>query len=344
MVTRLLTVSVICCAFASGQNVRYMPKQDELKYTFGGHPPVMRLKPGTTLETWTEDCYDGSVKKPTDIPSHVAPIGRDNPQTGPFYIEGAQPGDIVVVHILDLQPARDYAISSHYPGFGTLTGTDYTALLNPPLAEKVWWYTVDRQKGTVATTLGKHKLEIPMSPFLGCIATAPQKGEVRWTVTPEAYGGNMDYWHVKKGSTVYLPVNVEGALLQFGDGHLAQGEGEIIGTAVESALNVKVKIDLIKGRSIGWPRLETDDYLMSTGSYRPLEDAFRIAYKELVIWLVEDFGMEMMDAYQLCSQVGEADVAQVVDRNYTVVAKVAKKYLPSGKAFGGKHQMMKSVN
>lgn len=344
MVRKLLIVCFFINTLASSQTVRYMPKKEELRYTFGGHPPIMKLKPGTVLETWTEDCFDGAVKKPTDLPSQVAPIGHDNPQTGPFYIEGAQPGDILAVHILDLQPAREYAISSNYPGFGALTGTDYTAVLNPPLPEKVWWYTVDRQKGTVAAMLGKHKLEIPMSPFLGCIATAPQKGEVRWTVTPEAYGGNMDYWNVKKGSTVYLPVNVEGALLQFGDGHLAQGEGEIIGTAVESALNVKVKIDLIKGRSIGWPRLETDDYLMSTGSYRPLEDAFRIAYKDLVMWLVEDYGMEMMDAYQLCSQVGEADVAQVVDPNYTVVAKVAKKYLPPGKAFGGKHQLMRSAH
>lgn len=344
MRSRFALIFLLLTSIATGQTVRYIPKKSELRYTFGGHPPVMKLKPGTILETWTEDCYDGSVTKPTDIPSQVAPIGRDNPQTGPFFIEGAQPGDIVVVHVVNLQPARDYAISSHYPGFGTLTATDYTALLNPPLPEKVWWYTVDKQKGTVRTTMGKHTLEIPMSPFLGCIATAPSKSEVRWTVTPESYGGNMDYWYVKKGSTVYLPVNVEGGLLQFGDGHLAQGEGEIIGTAVEAALQVKLKVDLIKGRSISWPRLETDDYLMSTGSYRPLEDAFRIAYKDLVLWLVEDYGMEMMDAYQLCSQVGEADVAQVVDPNYTVVAKVAKKYLPSGKALGGKHQAMKSNN
>ncbi len=168
--------------------------------------------------------------------------------------------------------------------------------------------------------LGNQKLVIPMTPFLGCIATAPQRGEVRWTVTPEAYGGNMDVWQVKKGATVYLPVNVEGALLEFGDGHLAEGEGEIIGTALESALNVKIKVDIVKGKTIGWPRIENDQYIMTVGCYRPLEDAFRIAYKEMVLWLVDEFKMDMMDAYQLCSQVGEADVAQVVDPNYTVVA------------------------
>src|SRR3989304_1955604 len=127
-----------CCCYA--ETARYIPTHEELTYTFGGNAPVMRVKPGTILESWTEDCYDGSIKSPNDIPSKVAPIGRDNPQTGPFYVEGAKPGDIVAVHILDLQPARDYAVSSHYPGFGTLTGTDYTALLNPLLPERFGWY------------------------------------------------------------------------------------------------------------------------------------------------------------------------------------------------------------
>jgi amidase len=327
MITKISLCVLLLASVSFAETVKYIPKHEELKYTFGGHPPVMTLKPGTILETWTEDCFDGAVKKPTDLPSKVAPIGHDNPQTGPFYIEGAKPGDTLVVHIINLEPATDHAISSAYPGFGTLTGTDYTAVLNSPLPQKVWWYTVHKEKGTASTKLGDRTFEIPIHPFLGCIATAPQRGEVRWTVTPEAYGGNMDAYQIKNGATVYLPVNVDGALLQFGDGHLAQGEGEIIGTALEAALNVKIKIDLIKGKTIGWPRIENEEYIMTTGSYRPLEDAFRIAYKEMVMWLVNDYGFEMMDAYQLCSQVGEVDVVQVVDPNYTVVAKLAKKYL-----------------
>ncbi len=152
----------------------------------------------------------------------------------------------------------------------------------------------------------------------------------------------MDAYQITSGATVYLPIHVDGALLQFGDGHLAQGEGEIIGTALEAALNVKLKIDLIKGKSIAWPRIENDDYIMTTGSYRPLEDAFRIAYKEMVLWLVDEFGFDLMDAYQLASQVGEADVVQVVDPNYTVVAKIPKKYLPNLQPFRGIHQRLKS--
>lgn len=326
-----------------GETVKYMPKPEDLKYTFGGYPPVMKIKPGRIIETWTEDGYNGAVKKPSDIPSKVAPIGKDNPQTGPFYIEGAKPGDVLAVYIIDLQPARDYAVSSHYPGFGALTGTDYTAILNPNLPEKMWWWTVHRDKGTASTKLGDRTLEIPMTPFFGCIATAPQRLEVRWTVTPEAYGGNMDAFQIRKGATVYLPVNVEGALLTFGDGHLAQGEGEIIGTALESALNVRVKVDLIKGKTIAWPRIENDEYIMAAGSYRPLEDAFRIAYKEMILWLVDEYGYEMMDAYELASQVGVVDMVQMVDPNYTVVAKIPKKYLPANiQAFGGMHQKMKS--
>jgi acetamidase/formamidase len=182
-----------------------------------------------------------------------------------------------------------------------------------------------------------------MNPFLGCIATAPKRLESRWTVTPEAYGGNMDASQIRKGATVYLPVNVDGALLLFGDGHLAQGEGEIIGTALEAALNVRLKVDLIKGKTIAWPRIENDEYIMTTGSYRPLEDALRIAYKELVLWLINDYGYDMMDAYQLASQVGVVDVAQVVDPNYTVVAKISKKFLPANlQAFGGIHQKLKT--
>ncbi|MGB2870172.1 MAG: acetamidase/formamidase family protein [Bacteroidota bacterium] len=332
---------VVLFALAQSQTVKYSPQHQDLKYTFGGHPPVMTLKPGSTLETWTEDCFDGAVKSPSDLPSKVAPIGHDNPQTGPFAIEGAHVGDVLAVHIVDLQPGREYGVSSNYPGFGALTSTEYTALLNPDLPEKMWWYTVNKEHWTVSTKLGDRVLEIPMSPFLGCIATAPQRGEVRWTVTPEAYGGNMDAYDVKKGTTVYLPVNVDGAMLEFGDGHLVQGEGEIIGTAVESALFVKIKVDVVKGRSIAWPRFETDTYLMTTGSYRPLEDAFRIAYKEMVRWLMMDFGYGELDAYQLCSQVGETDVVQVVDPNYTVVVKIPKQYLPSTEVFGGMHQKLK---
>ena len=344
VITRLSLLLVLCLAPGLvAQTVKYAPHHGELKYTFGGHRPVMTLKPGTILETWTEDCYDGAVKKPTDLPTKVAPIGHDNPQTGPFAIEGAEPGNILAVHIINLEPAREYAVSSSFPGFGALSGTDYTALLHDPLPEKVWWYEVDKKNWSVKykAITGDFSVNIPMNPFLGCIGTAPQRDEVRWTVVPEQFGGNMDTWEARKGTTVYLPVNVKGAMLYFGDGHLAQGAGEIIGTAVESALELKLKVDLVKGKSISWPRMEDNEFLMTVGCYRPLEDAARIAFKELVMWISQDFGLDVHDAYELVSQVAQADLTQIVDPNYTIVAKFPKKYLPAGmKAYGGIHEKL----
>ncbi len=323
---------LIVMSTAMAQTVRYIPKHDELKYTFGGHAPVLSVKPGTIIESWTEDCYDGLVTSPTDIPSKIIPANHDNPQTGPFFVEGAEPGDVLAVRILKLEPALPYGISSSFPFFGALTATDYTAMLHEALPERVWWYDVDKAKGTVKfrALKGTQTADIPMRPFLGCLGVAPARGEVRWTVTPEAYGGNMDCPEVCEGNTIYLPVNVKGALLYIGDGHLVQGDGEIISTAVEAALNVRIQVDVIKGKTISWPRIESDTEIMTMGSYRPLEDAYRIAHKAMVDWLVADYAFDMMDAYQLLSQVGKAQVSQAVDPNYTVLARFPKKFLPKG--------------
>lgn len=314
------------------KKVTYRPGPDDFKYTFGQSRPVMKVRPGTIIETYTEDCYDGRVKKPDDLPTAVIPPGHDNPQTGPFYIEGAEPGDTLAVHLISLEPVRDHAISSYFPGFGILTPTKYTAMLNPSLPETVWWYQVDKNKGTVRFQArhGNFSCELPIKPFLGCLGVTPADNEVRTTVVPEAFGGNLDSPEVRPGHTIYLPVNVKGALLFLGDGHLVQGEGEIIGTAVEAAMKVVLYVDLVKNKKIDWPRIESDEYLMSLGSYRPLEDAFRVAHRDLVDWLVSDYHLETMDAYQLLSQVGEARIAQVVDPNYTIVACIPKKYLPAG--------------
>lgn len=330
----------------SNKTVTYIPKHNELVYTFGGQKPKLVLAPGTTLKTWTEDCYDGAVKSPADIPTKVIEPGHDNPQTGPFFIEGAEPGDAIAIHIISLEPANDYGISSSFPGFGALSATAYTAMLHEPLEERVWFYKVNKDTKSVSTEFPKssHRIEIPMHKFLGCIGVAPAAGEVRSTVVPEAFGGNLDTRFVCEGTTVYLPVNVPGALLSIGDGHLVQGSGEIIGTAVEAAMNVTIKIDLIKKGGINWPRFENDDYIMSVGSYRPLEDAARIAYNDMVRWIAGRFNLDLQDAYQMVSQVCESEIAQLVDPNYTVVVKMPKKYLPKGEFFNGMHNKLKNLN
>lgn len=342
--TMTLLLVMSCVVFAqSSATVTYTPTHGELVYTFGGNPAKMHLAPGTTLVTWTEDCYDGAVKSPYDIPSKVVPPGHDNPQTGPFYIDGAEPGDALAVHIVKLEPAREFAISSSFPGFGALTATSYTALLHEPLEERVWFYKVDKVKNTVRyqALSSTHAVDLPMRPFLGCLGVAPASGEVRSTIVPEAFGGNMDTWQACAGATVYLPVNVPGALFSIGDGHLVEGSGEIIGTAVESAMHVTIKIELVKNARLAWPRIEHDGYIMSVGSYRPLEDAARIAYNDIVRWIASNYSMDLQDAYQLVSQTAEADLTQIVDPNYTVVVKVPKKYLPSGEVMQGMHRRMR---
>lgn len=310
--------------------LRYVPKTAELKYTFGGASPTHHIKPGTRIVSWTEDCFDGRVKGPDTLPSKVIPPGHDNPQTGPFYVDGAEPGDTLAIHILKLEPARDYAISAFAPGFGALNGTDRTALLGPELSETVWRYEVDRLKGVVRahSRSGRHSWEVPLSPFLGCLGVAPPLGEVRSTLVPGNFGGNMDCPEVRAGNTVYLGVNVPGGLVSFGDGHLAMGEGEIIGAAVEGALHVELTVDLIKKRATPWPRIENAEWMISVGAGRPLEDAARVAFKDMVQWIRETTGVEEMDAYQFVSQNAKAPIVQMVDPEYTVMVKIEKKRLP----------------
>lgn len=313
--------------------LRYTPKYDELKYTFGGVAPTHRIKPGTRIVSWTEDCYDGAVTKPGQIPSKVQLPGHDNPQTGPFYVEGAEPGDTLVVRIEKLEPARDWGISSSFPGFGALNGTDRTAMLGADLPETVWFYDVDRGKGVVRTRSqdGKLSWEVPLAPFLGCLGVAPGNGEARSTIVPDAFGGNMDCPEVRAGNTVYLGVRVPGALVSFGDGHFAMGDGEIIGTAVEGAMNVEVTVDLIKRRETPWPRIENAEWLMSVGAGRPLEDAARVAFKDMVQWVREKTGLAEMDAYQFVSQNARTPIVQIVDPNYTVLVKIPKSRLPTAR-------------
>ena len=139
----------------------------------------------------------------------------------------------------------------------------------------------------------------------------------------------MDSLDAAEGATVYLPIFHEGAYFYFGDGHALQGDGEIVGSGLETTMDVTFQIDLIKGRAIRWPRYENEEYLMVAGSVRPLIDAFRIAYVELINWLVEDYGFEKWEAVQVVSQVGVTRVANAVDPQYTIMAKFPKKYLPS---------------
>jgi len=204
-VPTLLVSAIAAAALADDPPVlRYVPKHEELKYTFGGVAPTHRIKPGTRIVSWTEDCYDGALTRPGQKPSAVLTPGRDNPQTGPFYVEGAEPGDTLVVRIEKLTPARDYAVSVASPGFGALKGTDKTAMLGAELPETVWFYAVDRAKGVARTQSqdGKKSWEVPLAPCLGCLGVSPAYGEARSTIVPKY---SVSAGLTKSGQRLALP-------------------------------------------------------------------------------------------------------------------------------------------
>jgi acetamidase/formamidase len=326
--------------------LRFRPEASQFAWTFGGAAPVARIRPPAVLELWTEDCFAGRVRSQDDLVSQVCEFPFLNPQTGPFYVEGAEPGDTIAVHFVSIEPSRDWAASTTVPLFGALTSTHLTATLQDPLPEIVWIWELDRDKGTCQFIARDSDItaELPMSPMHGTVGVAPANLEVRSALVPDAFGGNMDTPEMRAGVTCYLGVNVEGGLLSVGDGHARQGEGETCGVAVECAMNTVLAVDLIKAVATPWPRLESDTHIMSAGSARPLEDAFRIAQADLVNWVAAETGLSVLDAYQFITQAVEAPLANVCDTNYTSVAKIRKDWLPGRSVtMSGAHQQLREL-
>lgn len=323
--------------------IRYERDEKLLRYTFGDHPPVAEVPPGSVLTTSTQDCFAGAVRTVDDLPSAVCPAF--NPVTGPFLVPGAEPGDTLALHFRTIEPSRNWGMSSTFPHFGALTTTHTTAMLHPPLEERVWKYDIDVAAGTITYRARRsdHTFTLPMDPMLGTVGVAPAAGEARATIVPDAHGGNLDTPEIRPGSTVYLGVNVPGALFAFGDGHARQGYGEVCGVAVETAMNVTVAVDLIKGVPTPWPRIETDDRLISIGAARPLEDAYRISQHDLITWVAGRTGLETLDAYQLISQAGTAAPGNVCDPNYTMHAAIAKSIIPGLTGYDGAHERLRAL-
>jgi amidase len=291
-----------------------------------GHPtyavrePVLRVQPGTVLvsRTMFGDYY---TEEGGAFPGEV----------GPIYIEGATPNDILVVRIHRVRPNHDLAAAQVYSNFGGLATESRTRLLNEPIPPGRWVWRLDREAMTATTELPDSRMgqvTVDLRPMLGRVAVAPRGEEAFNGIWPGDFGGNMDAPEVREGTTVYLPIFHEGAYFYFGDGHARQGHGEVSGTGLETSMDVVLELDLVRGRTIRWPRFEDEEYIMVAGSARPLIDAFRLAHVELIEWLEEDYGFGRWDAYMLLGQVGESTVAQIVDPIYTVVAKFPKRFLP----------------
>ena len=287
----------------------------------GSHEPVLRIGDGDTVITTTVDAMgkDASDRQ-------VTPEG--NPQTGPFYIADAEPGDTLVVRLDRIWPSRAIGYTGSVVAANVVDPWYVRELPERALAE----WRVDNKRGTATlikpeTKLGN--LTIPLAPMLGCFGVAPPRRQAISTATSADHGGNMDYRGFVAGVTVYFPVFVPGALLHVGDGHATQGDGEIVGTGVEISMEVQFTVRLIKGKRICWPRGENAEYIFAVGNARPLDQAVQHATTEMLRWLKEDYGLDVTSASLLLGQCVEYDLGNIFDPAYTMVCKVRKTLLRS---------------
>ncbi|BCJ51819.1 amidase [Actinoplanes sp. NBRC 14428] len=324
----------------------FIPTAKDYAYTFGGRLPLAHLRSGDVLSTYTPDCFGGAVTTVNDLPSQVCTMPYLNPLTGPFFIEDAEPGDTLAVHLLSLVPASPVGVSATFPHFGALTNTARTATLQPPLQERVWLYDIDLDAHLVRyrARTRDYTVDLPLDPMHGTIGVAPAGFEARSSLTGDTHGGNIDTPELRTGTTLYLGVNVHGAMLSLGDGHARQGPGEACGVAVEVAMHTTLAVEVIKGVSTPWPRIESDTMIMSVGCARPLEDAFRISQHDLVTWTAQLTGLDLLDAYQLVAQAGTAPLGNVVDPNYTMLAALPKRLLRDAAAYDSSHQRLRALS
>jgi acetamidase/formamidase len=234
--------------------------------------------------TKTRDASNDLIQ-PTDKTTSKLDLARANPQTGPFFVDGAEPGDTLKVHIDKITLNRDWGWGGAMPYFGALAPEFKTMMITPPVQDKLYVWKLDARRGVAVLDMPKSKIgkvEVPVRPFLGTIGTAPSGKECISSLAPGAHGANMDFNEVVQGATLYFPVFEPGALFMIGDGHAAQGDGEIMGAAIETSFDVQFTVEVIKRKKIDWPRLENDKYIMSIGSTRPLMDALRLACSDMV--------------------------------------------------------------
>jgi acetamidase/formamidase len=318
MRTSFWAILFIAAGAAAQERVEFTPEIGHP--TFAVREPVLRIRPNTIL-----------VSNTMMGPYYTEEGGAFPGEVGPFYIEGATTEDTLVIEVLKVRPNHTIAAARVSSTFGGLAGDSRVRFLADPIGERRYVWRLDREAMTGTTELPGSRMSsitVDLQPMLGRLAVAPRGEEAFSGLWPGDFGGNMDAPEVREGTTVYLPIFHDGAYFYFGDGHARQGEGEVGGTGLETSMDVELRIDLIKGKAIDWPRFEDDEYIMVAGSARPLIDAFRLAHVELIEWMQEDYGFDRLDAYALLGQLAENTVANIVDPAYTVVAKFPKRYLP----------------
>ena len=280
--------------------------------------PALHVNPGDRILTSTLDAhgYDGQLNKRAEKP---------NPMTGPFHVEGAEPGDTLTVTIENLAPNRNTGWTS-----SVLRPNVVEPLFVKRLPEKEYRdWELDLSDKTLRhiNAEGETVLQLPFAPMLGCIGVSPSDKQSISTLTCGPHGGNMDYRGIVPGVTLQLPVFTTGALLFFGDGHAVQGDGEITGTGVETSFDVTCTVDLHKGRSISWPRIETTDRLLTIGNASPIERALQCAITEMLRWLERDYEIDLEMASLILGQAAELDVGNIISPDCTMVCKLRKSFI-----------------
>ena len=287
--------------------------------SFGPYQAVLSLNSGDTLCTTTLDSRgrDGDM---------VVRGRAPNPLTGPFYVEGAEPGDALAVDLLSIRPNRAYGYSSDAVAAHVVDATAVTDLPERGLAE----WAIDQAANTARLSSpipALAALELPLSPMLGCIGVAPPGGQTISSATSGSYGGNMDYRGIVAGTTLMLPVSEPGTLLFVGDGHAVQGDGEIVGMGIEISMEVSLRVRVLKRLDIRCPRGISATSLFTLGNARPMEQALQHATTELLRWLANDYGLDARAASTLLGQCIAYDVGNVFDPAYTVAARIDRALL-----------------
>jgi amidase len=283
--------------------------------------PVLTVWPGDTIHTTTVDAGG------TDEKNAPRSMGG-NPETGPFFIETAMPGDMLVVHLTRVRLNRDYAVSDDALVPRAMT-TDLAIKMKDPIKTTRWH--LDRERGLATLEQPPEHLKgysAPVRPMLGCIATAPNPAAAAPASGDSGgWGGNMDFNEIVEGATVYLPVYAPGALLYVGDGHALQGDGELNGNALETSMEVEFTVDVVPKRPIPGPRVESGTHIMAMGLGGSLDDAFRYATDNMVKWLIDTYELSSSEAAQVLGTSAEYKVSEVADRNAGIVLKISKEKL-----------------
>src|SRR2546425_352109 len=280
--------------------------------------PVLTIAPGDSVHTTTVDAGGTDEKGVTRV------LGG-NPETGPFYVETAAPGDTLVVHLERVRLNRDWAESDDFI-VGRALESDLAVKMKDA-GKTVRWH-LDAERGVATPEKpAEHltKYTVPLRPMLGCVAVAPNVAQAApGTGDSGRYGGNMDFNEIVEGATVYLPVSVPGALLYVGDGHAAQGDGELNGNALETSMDVEFTVDVVPGKRIAGPRVESATHIMAMGLSGSLDDSFRAATAAMAQWLADDYKLTPSEVAQVLGTSAEYRVSEVADRNAGVVLKINK--------------------